>query len=386
MDFDVAIIGAGPFGLSTATYLKAKGFGVGIFGEPMSFWQDHMPAGMYLRSNWAASHIADPRGRFTLDRFKADAGVDFNYPIPLQKFIDYGKWYQRNALPELTKCQVALVEPTERGFKLTLEHGEKVRSRRVVIATGIAHFPWVPTELQGHPKSHVTHSSEHSDLTRFRGQNVLVVGGGQSALDAARLLHNCEATVEVVAKQRELRWVGQHAWLHHLGLISWCLYSNYDVGPAGISRLVGFPNLFRKLPRRLQDPISRRSTRPAGTGWQKPQLAGVPMTLNSRVLRSEIRDQTVHLRLSDGSERQVDHVIVATGYRVDIHRYSFMTSVTTESLKTVRGYPVLCQAFESSVPRLHFVGKPAAWSFGPLLNFVSGTHFAGAELARSIRR
>lgn len=386
MDFDVTIVGAGPFGLSTAAYLKAKGFSVGIFGDPMSFWRDHMPAGMYLRSNWAASHISDPHRKLTLDHFKADCGVEFKQPIPLQVFVDYGKWYQQKALPELQQCQVTLVEPSEKGFTVRLSDGNAVTSRRVVIATGIAPFPWIPKELEGQPKAYVTHSSEHCDFSRFCGKQVLVVGGGQSALDAARLLKSVNANVEVVAKQREIRWVGQHAWLHNLGFVSWCLYSNYDVGPAGISRLVGFPNVFRRLPRSLQNPISYRAIRPAGTGWQRPFLAQVPIALNCLVDSTEIHGDKVQLKLSDGSQREVDHVIVATGYRVDTSRYSFFSASTGASLKTVKGNPILGRAFESSIPGLHFVGKPAAWSFGPLLNFISGTHFAGAELLRGISR
>jgi thioredoxin reductase len=382
MDFDAAIVGAGPFGLSSAAYLKDKGLGVGIFGDPMSFWRDHMPVGMYLRSNWAASHIADPRGKLTLDHYKADTGREFKQPIPLRNFVEYGEWYQQRAVPELRKCQVSLIEKSENGFRITLSDGQVVKSRRVVVATGISPFPWIPKELEGHPKSHVTHSSDHCDLTRFRGRQVLVVGSGQSALDLARLLKALDAQVEVVGRQNEIRWVGENAWLHKLGLISWCLYSNFDVGPAGLSRLVGFPNLFRRLPRFLQDPISARSIRPAGTGWQRPQLAAVPMTLGCRVMSSEIKGDQVHVKLSNGTERLVDHVIVGTGYTVDAGRYSFFNSTIWDSLKTVRGYPVLGRGLESSVPGLHFVGKPAAWSFGPVLNFVSGCHFACAELMR----
>ena len=291
MDFDAAIVGAGPFGLSSAAYLKDKGLGVAIFGDPMSFWRDHMPAGMYLRSNWAASHIADPRGKLTLDHYKADAGREFTQPVPLRHFVEYGEWYQQQAVPELQRCQVSLIEKSENGFRISLSDGQVVKSRRVVVATGISPFPWMPKELEGHPKSHVTHSSDHSDLTRFRGRQVLVVGSGQSALDVARLLKALDAQVEVVGRQNEIRWVGENAWLHKLGLISWCLYSNFDVGPAGLSRLVGFPNLFRRLPRSLQDPISARSIRPAGTGWQRPQLASVPMTLGCRVTFSEVKGE-----------------------------------------------------------------------------------------------
>ena len=177
--------------------------------------------------------------------------------------------------------------------------------------------------------------------------------------------------------------MGRHAWLHHLGPISKCLYSNYDVGPAGISRLVGFPNLFRRLPRDLQDRIGRRAVRPAGTGWQRPYLAKVPITLNRQVASARTVGEKVHLRLSDSSERVVDHVIVATGYRVDAARDRFFSPAIQQTLQTRSGYPVLTRGLESSVAGLHFVGKPAAWSFGPLLNFISGANFASLELLRA---
>jgi len=383
MDVDVEIVGAGPFGLSSAAYLKSKGMGVGIFGDPMSFWRDHMPAGMYLRSNWPASHISDPGSRLTLDHFKADTGAKFEQPIPLQQFVDYGQWYQRKALPELQRSQVKKIEKNGAGFKVSLDNGSLVKARRVVMATGIAHFPWMPRAFEGKPKSHVTHSSDHSDLSRFRGQHVVVVGSGQSALDAARILNSFDAKVEVIGRQSVIRWVGQNAWLHRLGPVSWCLYSNFDVGPAGISRLVGFPNVFRRLPRSLMDPISHRAIRPAGTGWQKPQLEGIPMTLDCQVTSVEIRGDKVHLKLNDSTERVADHVIVATGYQADVSRYSFFDSSLAKALRTSAGSPVLTRALESSIPGLHFVGKPAAWSFGPLLNFISGTHFASGELLRA---
>src|SRR5262249_40357878 len=152
------------FGLSSAAYLKEKGVGVGIFGDPMSFWQNHMPAGMYLRSNWAASHISDPRNQLTLDHFKAETGLEFTQPIPLPYQVQYGQWFQQKAAPQLQRRQVTGLDASRTGFAVTLESGEVLKARRVVVATGIAPFPHLPEEFRGLPKSHVTHSSDHSDL------------------------------------------------------------------------------------------------------------------------------------------------------------------------------------------------------------------------------
>jgi hypothetical protein len=304
----------------------------------------------------------------------------------VERFVEYGQWFQKKAVPDIVACQVKGIEKNESGFTAILSDGQVVKSKRVIVATGIAPFPWMPKEFEGKPKSHITHSSDHSDLRGFSGRQVVVIGGGQSALDAARILQSYGAVAEVVAKQQQIRWVGEHAWLHHLGFISWCLYSKLDVGPAGLSRLVGCPNLFRRLPRRWQDPLSDRSIRPAGTGWQRPYLAKVTITTGRFVTTTEVRGDRVWLKLSDDTERLVDHVIVATGYRVDIRRCDYLSPAVKNSLKSEKGSPVLGRGFESSVPGLHFVGKPAAWSFGPILNFISGAHFAGAELARSIRR
>jgi len=76
----------------------------------------------------------------------------------------------------------------------------------------------------------------------------------------------------------------------------------------------------------------------------------------------------------------VDHVLLCTGYRVDIARYAFLTADLRRAVQTCDGYPDLTDGFESSVPGLHFVGTPAANSFGPLCRFVVGTRYAARAL------
>ena len=264
--------------------------------------------------------------------------------------------------------------------------GEEFTSRRVVVAGGISPFASKPAEFAAIPSALASHTSEHKDLGKFKGQRVVVIGAGQSALESAALFKELGIPVEVIARTNHLNWVGLHARLHHLGLISKMMYSNRDVGPAGISRLVAMPHLFRRFPRVFQDRTAYRAIRPAGAGWLAPRIAGIPITLGRKVVSATVSGSQLRLRLDDGSERLVDHALLATGFRVDVSRYPFLSPSLSKQVKTVNGYPVLQRGLESSVPGLHFVGKPAAWSFGPLLGFVSGAEFASNELVRSITR
>jgi hypothetical protein len=386
MDCNVAVIGGGPYGLSAAAYLRAAGVETRVFGKPMAFWQNQMPAGMCLRSNWGASHIADPQCELTLDAYCRENGNHISKPIPLERFVDYGLWYQRRAVPNLDQRSVCSVEIDARGFKLSLADGEEFTSRRVVVAGGISAFASRPAEFAAIPSALASHTSEHSDLGKFRGKQVVVIGAGQSALESAALFHEAGIPVEVIARTKTLNWVGLHPRLHHLGVISKMLYSTRDVGPAGISRLVAMPHVFRRFPRGFQDRTAYRAIRPAGAGWLQPRIAEVPITLGREVVSAVVAGSQLRLRLDDGAERLVDHALLATGFRIDVSRYPFLSPSLLKQLETVDGFPVLNRGLESSIPRLHFLGKPAAWSFGPLLGFVSGAEFASNELIRSITR
>ncbi len=385
-DCHVAVVGAGPYGLSSAAYLGSAGIETRVFGEPMAFWQNQMPAGMCLRSNWGASHIADPRQELTLDAYCRQKGNHISKPIPLDRFVDYGQWYQSQAVRNLEKRNVLKIDLDARGFKVTLADGEEFIAKRVVVATGINKFAHRPTEFAEIPPELASHTSEHNDLRKFKGRRMVVIGAGQSALESAALLKEAGIEVEVIARDQALNWVGLHPRLHHLGVVSRMLYSTRDVGPAGISRLVAMPHLFRKFPRGFQDRTAYRAIRPAGAGWLKPRLQGVPITLGRTVASvTPVRSQLL-LKLDDGTERLIDHALLATGFRVDVSKYPFLSPSLVKQLQVANGYPVLKRGLECSVPGLHFAGKPAAWSFGPLLGFVSGTEFAANELVYSITR
>jgi pyridine nucleotide-disulfide oxidoreductase len=381
---DIVIVGAGPYGLSAAAHLNANGVNVRVFGETMSFWNRNMPEGMCLRSPWEASQLSDPARSLTIDAFQTATGVCVSRPIPIECFVAYGRWFQSHAVPNLEQRKVVEIEKDTAGFHVALTDGEVVRCGRVIIAGGIGPFAARPPQFAGIPRDLASHSSEHRDLARFRGQRVVVIGGGQSALESAALLHERQAEVELLVRESTVQWTWQRPWLHTFRPVSMFLYAWPDVGPAFISHAVARPNLYRLFPRRIQDSWRVKSIRPNGVGWLKPRLRDVTVSTGRAVLSATARGNQVELKLSDGSDRLVDHVLLATGYRVDVRRYEFLSRFLRSALRLIDGHPVLGRGFESSIPGLHFLGAPAGWSYGPLMRFVAGADFAAGALTLKI--
>jgi cation diffusion facilitator CzcD-associated flavoprotein CzcO len=221
-------------------------------------------------------------------------------------------------------------------------------------------------------------------LGQFRNKRVLVIGGGQSALESAALLHESGARVEVIVRENVVHWIGQWKWMRAKA-VSWLLWSSSEVGPPGVSHLTDRPHLYRLMRRDWQDRLGVRSIRPAGASWLRPRLQDVRIRTACAVTSAAPANGHLRVTISDGSEKRVDHVLLGTGYRVDIRRSSFLSPELLASIRQTGGYPQLNEGFESSVRGLHFVGAPAAWSFGPLMRFVAGADFTSRALARSVR-
>jgi len=383
---DAVVIGAGPYGLSAAAHLNANGLDVRIFGATMSFWDRHMPEGMCLRSPWEASQLSDPAKSLTLDAFQTATGAPVRRPIPLARFVAYGRWFQSHAVPNLEQRKVVEIEKDTTGFRVVLADGETVRCGRVIVAGGIGPFAARPPQFTGIPHALASHSSEQTDLGRFRGQRVVVIGGGQSALESAALLHERQAEVELLVRANSVEWTWQRPWLHTFKPVGVVLYAWPDVGPAFVSHAVARPNLYRILPRWLQDSWRAKSIRANGVGWLKPRLEEIRISTGLAVLSAVVRGRQVELKLSDGSQRRADHVLMATGYRIDIRKYNFLSEAVVSALCLIDGCPVLGPGFESSVSGLHFLGAPAVYSYGPLMRFVAGADFAARAVSQSVAR
>src|SRR5690242_1982454 len=197
----ITVIGAGPYGLSVAAHLRARGIEFRVFGSPMHSWRRLMAAGMFLKSDGFASNLHDPDRRFTLKRFCAENDLPYeavDFPVPLDTFTNYGLAFQQRFVPDVEdKEVVALDRSPGDGFLLQLDDGETVAARQVVVAVGITYFSHIPAGLAHLPPHTISHSSDHHDLSRFKGRDVSVIGAGASALDLVAALHDAGAEVRL---------------------------------------------------------------------------------------------------------------------------------------------------------------------------------------------
>jgi cation diffusion facilitator CzcD-associated flavoprotein CzcO len=302
--------------------------------------------------------------------------------VPVADFIRYGRWVLKQ-MALRAGGKVMRVDPAPGGYQLTLEGGDALMARRVVVAGGIQPFAYRPDMFRGLPRELVTHTSEQRDFHAFKDKEVIVVGAGQSALEAAGFMREAGARVDVLIRNSAVRWLGKkRQWLHAKG-VRWMLYGRGDIGPAGVSLFVQHPNLFRRLPRRIQDWWGPRAIRPAVFD-RLMASTDVSIQTGRFPVDARVEGERLRVHLNDGTDRAVDHVVLGTGYRVDVSRYPFLSPAVVEGLQRVNGYPVLDGGLETSSPALHFVGAPAAWSFGPIMRFVAGTEFVGRALTRRI--
>ena len=383
----VAIVGAGPYGLSIAAHLSAAGIETGVYGDSMKTWREGMPRGMVLKSEGFASSLSDPNDTFTLGHYCRERGLpytDVGWPVPVEVFADYGEEFARRFVPQRDARRVIRVSKGRGGFRIETGDGSAVTAGSVVLATGIAPYAQVPDTLSSLPASVLTHSSQHADYAAFAGQEVAVVGAGASALDAAAALRRAGAWVTLISRRAEVRFHGGGRARRKIDAL---LAPLTPLGPGWKKWLCcELPLVFHALPERVRLHVVQRYLGPAPASAVRDIVEGrVPYMLRSWVAGADLtREGRVALTIKragdDPSTLVVDHVLAATGYKVDVSRLSLLDPALASVVATLDRSPTLSRNFESTVPGLYFVGTPSAYSFGPMFRFACGAGYTARRL------
>ena len=383
--FDVVVVGAGPYGLSTAAHLLGRGLRVAVLGRTLEMWREHMPNGILLRSHRWATNLSDPRQDHGFEQFARDMRRDLRYPVPLQTFVEYGLWFQQRAVPDVDETYVSSIEHQDTRFLLTLEDGREVESHAVVMAIGVYYYAHRPKQFTGLPAELVSHSSEHRDFGRFKGRDVVVIGGGQSAIEYAALLHEAGAAVQVVSR-RPIHWLepdrsGTRSILERI------LAPDASIAPGWTNWLWDQrPWLFYRFPMRWKDSYNA-IYHSGATHWLKHRVVGkVTLREGRTVAKLKVAQGKLDATMSDGAKVRADHILLATGYKVDITRLPMIDPSLRAEIETDRAIPSLSHWFESSVPGLYFVGLTSLRDFGPLYRFVAGCGAAARRVADAVTR
>ncbi len=387
-DNEVVIVGAGPYGLSISTHLRARGIDHLIAGRPMDAWRSHMPAGMYLKSEPYGSDMSSPQTGYDLEgysRSKRIEGIERGTPLPLEQFLDYSDWYIDHLVPDINDVTATEIKPVDGGFQVAFADAEPVETKYVVVATGVLPHFYIPSELSSLPSDLVSHTSDHRLFDQFRGRRVAIVGTGSSALETAALLHEAGGEAVIVARCPEGPIWGTQA----RPLTPLVRLRNNKLCEGWKCPIWNSPTAFRRLPDEMRVEKARTVLGPLGAWWLRPRVEGVIEIVGPTNLRdAQPRGSGVRL-LFDGPSPlslDVDHVIAGTGFRVDLARLTFLPEDLRARVATRGGYPVLTRASESTVPGLYFVGAPAAYGLGPSMRFIAGTHNIAPQLARSVAR
>ncbi|MFP3565405.1 NAD(P)-binding domain-containing protein [Paraburkholderia sp. SIMBA_030] len=387
---DTAIIGAGPYGFSLSAHLRAASVPHQILGQPMDAWINYMPPGMLLRSEAFASNLHAPQRGFTLEDYYREKGMRYQpmgMELPLETFVDYALWFQSKLVGDIQAVDVAKVRYIGGHFQLALSDGRSLNARKVVIALGLKDFAQTPAVLQGLPERYASHSALYGDLAWARGKDIVIVGGGQSALGLAALLHEQGSSVHLIMREADVIW-------HPRPQTSRGILSRLARPDAGLGRgwrsvlLSDYPQLFHMLDHRRRKQIMEKSFGASGAWWLRDRVVGkVKISFETEVCSAAVENDRVVLRvIREGRESSVaaDHVIAATGFTTDIRQHKFLSKEILDTISADGGLPELTSNFETKVRGLYVIGPASAHSFGPVMRFVYGARHAAPCVARHI--
>jgi cation diffusion facilitator CzcD-associated flavoprotein CzcO len=330
---------------------------------------------MFLRSgpDW---HL-DASGVHTFEAFleeRAIAARDID-PVPIAVFLDYATWFQNQKSVAVREQLVRTVTTDgESQFNVLLEDGQTLVADSVVAAPGVRHFQNVPDWSRKLPSDVCMHTCELVRFDDLAGARVLIVGGRQSAYEWAALIREQGAeTVDIVHRHDPPRFER----------VSWKFCDEL------LDQTLAQSGWWRTLPSAEREAIERRFWevgRLTLEWWLFPRLAGDNLHVRPQTSVVDAAMDTrgaARVQLSDGTELTVDRVILATGYKADLTQVPYLEDVL-DQIEIVDGFPLLDEAFQTSLPGVYLPGFAATRDFGPFFGFTKGCPTAAALVTKGL--
>jgi thioredoxin reductase (NADPH) len=177
---DLVIVGGGPAGLAAAVYAASEGLHVLVL-------EATAPGGQAGTSSHIENYLGFPTGisgqalsgraLTQAEKFGADVGIGRT---------------------------VARLECDSRPYRLHLSDGQEVRARSIVIATGVRYRKLDLPSLDRYEGTGILYSATHLEGQLCKGEEVAVVGGGNSAGQAAVFLSTLAKSVQVLVRRPTL--------------------------------------------------------------------------------------------------------------------------------------------------------------------------------------
>ncbi len=375
---EVLIVGAGPFGLSLAAYLRHHDVDHCVVGTPMAFWKLHMPRGMLLRSgpDW---HL-DALGEKTMTAFAAERGLrpEDVEPISLGFYLAYTQWFQAAYGIETVPAYVSALRHAPGGGFIADCGDTSIAARKVVVATGFRDFAYVPRELAALlPDGAYGHTCDVVDLDAFSGKSVLIVGGRQSAFEWAALLADTGADRIDMTYRHDTPSFEPSDW-------SW-------VGEL-MARTQAEPGWYRRLTEYDRSELGQRfwaEGRLKLEPWLAPRIDKpfVHLWPHTNIKScQQLADSRVALELDNLTQLTCDFIILATGYQVDLSRVGFLKDGDLlDDIERHNGAPALGEDLQSSVNGLYFSSMAATADFGPFFAFTVSATCSTVLIGNSLR-
>jgi hypothetical protein len=164
--------------------------------------------------------------------------------------------------------------------------------------------------------------------------------------------------------RQTLNWVGLTSEAASSGALSKMLYSTATWAQPGSAVSLPCRICSVVFPRRFQDRTAYRAIRPAGAAWLQSRIAGVPITLGRKVVPRLSRAASFVFDLTTGPSASSIMHSSRPDSASTFRRYPFLSQSLLRQLEKSTAFPVLNRGLESSIPGLHFLGKPAAGASG----------------------